>query len=71
VGACHHLPENQMLRLHGAPISNYYNMVKSTLLEKGVEFEEVMAPPSQEPGYLNRSPMGKIPCIETERGFLA
>lgn len=60
-----------MLKLYGAPLSNYYNMVKAALLEKGVEFEEVMSPPSQEEGYLAKSAMGKIPCIETEDGFLA
>lgn len=60
-----------MLRLHGAPLSNYYNMVKTALLEKGIEFEEVLTPPSQDPEYLARSPMGKIPCLETERGFLS
>lgn len=60
-----------MLKLYGAPLSNYYNMVKTALLEKGVEFEEVMTPPSQESGYLAKSAMGKVPCIETEHGFLA
>lgn len=60
-----------MLRLYGAPLSNYYNMVKCALLEKGMAFEAIMAPPSQEADYLGKSPMGKIPCIETERGFLA
>lgn len=60
-----------MLKLYGAPLSNYYNMVKAALLEKGIEFEEVMTPPSQESTYLARSAMGKIPCIETEHGYLA
>lgn len=60
-----------MLKLYGAPLSNYYNMVKTALLEKGVPFEEVFTPPNQEPDYLGKSPMGKIPCLETEEGFLA
>lgn len=60
-----------MIKLHGAPLSNYYNMVKTAMIEKNVEFEAVMAPPSQEPGYLAKSAMGKIPCIETDKGFLA
>ncbi|MEJ2131226.1 MAG: glutathione S-transferase family protein [Gammaproteobacteria bacterium] len=60
-----------MIKLHGAPLSNYYNMVKTALLEKGLEFEDVMTPPSQEDDYLAKSAMGKIPCIETEDGFLA
>ena len=60
-----------MLKLHGAPLSNYYNMAKTALLEKGVEFEEVLTPPSQEADYLAKSTMGKIPCLETDHGFLA
>ena len=30
-----------MLKLYGFAVSNYYNMVKLALLEKGVAFEEV------------------------------
>lgn len=30
-----------MLKLYGFAVSNYYNMVKMALLEKGVPFEEV------------------------------
>jgi len=60
-----------MIKLHGAPLSNYYNMVKTALLEKNIAFEAVLSPPSQEPDYLAKSPMGKIPCIETDQGFLA
>ncbi len=60
-----------MINLYGAPISNYYNMVKVALIEKGIDFEEVLTPPSQDPAYLNQSPMGKIPCIETPDGFLS
>ena len=59
-----------MLKLHGAALSNYYNMVKTALLEEGIEFEEVLTPPSQDPAYLAKSPLGKIPCLETEHGFL-
>ena len=60
-----------MIKLYGAPISNYYNMVKVALIEKGIDFEEVLTPPSQDPAYLNQSPMGKIPCIETPDGFIS
>jgi glutathione S-transferase len=59
-----------MIKLYGFPISNYYNMVKMALLEKGMEFEEVIVKPSQEDIYLGKSPMGKVPCIETDQGFL-
>ncbi|MBQ0721440.1 MAG: glutathione S-transferase family protein [Gammaproteobacteria bacterium] len=57
-----------MFKLYGFPVSNYYNMVKLTLLEKGFEFEEVITRPSQEDDYLNKSPMGKIPCLEVKEG---
>ncbi len=60
-----------MIKLYGAPLSNYYNMVKTALIEKGIEYEAVMQPPSQEDDYRAKSAMGKIPCIESERGFLA
>jgi len=50
--------------------SNYYNMVKAVLLEKGVAFDEVDVRPSQESDYLAKSPMGKVPCLQTEQGFL-
>jgi glutathione S-transferase len=52
------------------PLSNYYNMVKAILLEKGMQFEEVLVTPNQEDDYLAKSPMGKVPCLETEQGFL-
>ena len=60
-----------MIKLHGAPLSNYYNMVKTALLEKQLAFEAVLARPSQEPAHLAISPMGKIPCIQTDAGYLA
>jgi len=58
------------MKLHGFPISNYYNMVRMVLLEKGMDFEEVYTKPSQDSDYLVYSPMGKVPCLETEQGFL-
>lgn len=60
-----------MLKLYGFPLSNYFNMVKIILMEKGVDYEYVNTMPSQEDDYLSRSPMGKVPCIETEQGFLS
>lgn len=59
-----------MLKLYGFTVSNYFNMVKNVLLEKGVDFEFVNTMPSQEGDYLSMSPMGKVPCIETDQGFL-
>ncbi len=58
------------IKLYGMPLSNYYNMVKAILLEKGMQFEEVLVTPNQEDDYLTKSPMGKVPCLETEQGFL-
>ncbi|MCB1645950.1 MAG: glutathione S-transferase family protein [Pseudomonadales bacterium] len=60
-----------MIKLHGVNRSNYYNMVKCAMLEKGIPFEEVLTPPSQEAEMLDRSAMGRIPFIETEKGYLA
>ena len=60
-----------MIKLYGFAISNYFNMVKMALLEKGVEFEIIETRPSQEDDYLAMSPMGKVPCIETDQGFLS
>jgi len=59
-----------MLKLHGSSISNYTNMVKQCLIEKGVEFEQIHVAPNQEEDFLAISPMGKIPCLETSDGHL-
>ena len=51
-----------MIRLHGFSASNYYNVPKLALLEKGIEFEEVLsysgAGPKYKPEYLDKSPLG-------------
>lgn len=59
-----------MLKLYGFPLSNYYNKAKLALLEKGVPFEEVLVPFGRE-GKEDKSPLGKVPYIETEHGFLS
>lgn len=59
-----------MLKLYGFPVSNYFNMVKLALLEKGVPFETVITYPSQDSDYLAISPRGKVPCLGTERGVI-
>lgn len=63
-----------MLKLHGFSASNYYNVAKLALLEKGVPFEEVTvytgAGAGYRPDYLASSPLGKVPCLETDAGFL-
>lgn len=60
-----------MLKLHGFAVSNYYNMIKLALLEKGVAFEEVLFFGGQTPESFSRSPRGKVPVLETEQGFLS
>ena len=60
-----------MLKLHGFAVSNYFNMARMALLEKGAPFEVVTVFPSQEAAYLAHSPMGKVPCLETPAGFLS
>ncbi|MDH1630005.1 glutathione S-transferase [Pseudomonas mosselii] len=60
-----------MLKLHGFAVSNYYNMVKLALLEKGVPFEEVPFFGGQLPQALAISPRGKVPVLETEHGFIS
>ena len=60
-----------MLKLYGVPLSNYYNMVKVSLLEKRLPFEEVKQGGSQEEAFLAKSPMGKIPVLETEQGCIS
>jgi glutathione S-transferase len=64
-----------MLKLHGFSSSNYYNFVKLALLEKELTFEETLiytgAGDGYHPEYLEKSPLGKVPCLETEEGFLS
>ena len=60
-----------MIKLYGLRMSNYYSLAKALMIEKGIEYEEVKAPPSQEEDYLERSPMGKMPSIEVNGRFLS
>ncbi len=60
-----------MLKLYGTSISPNHNKVKLALLEKGIEFEEVLQLPSQDEAFLARSPMGKIPLMEVDGRFFA
>lgn len=59
-----------MLKLCGFAGSNYYNKVKLALMEKGVAFEEELVWTDRSPELLARSPLGKVPFIETEHGHL-
>ncbi|WP_223434010.1 MULTISPECIES: glutathione S-transferase family protein [unclassified Pseudomonas] len=59
-----------MLKLYGFSVSNYYNMVKLALLEKGLPFEEVPFYAGQSPEALAISPRGKVPVLRDEQGFV-
>ena len=60
------------LKLCGFAVSNYYNKLKIQLLEKGVSFEEelVWVKPVEPTTFL-RSPMGKVPFLETPHGCIS
>lgn len=57
-----------MLKLYGFAGSNYCNKVKTALLEKGIEFEEVYQYHDRSPALLEKSPLGKLPFFEFEDG---
>ena len=60
-----------MITLYGVAISNYYNKVKLTLLEKNIAFVEEALAPNQSEAVLKRSPLGKVPFIKTAEGYLS
>jgi glutathione S-transferase len=60
-----------VLRLHGYAVSNYFNIARAALIEKGVDFEVVTVRASQDPEFLAHSPMGKIPVLETPHGWVS
>lgn len=60
-----------MIQLYGLQMSNYYSLTKALLIEKGVAFEEVKAPPTQKEDNLARSPMGKMPSIGVDGQFMS
>jgi len=57
-----------MLTLHGFPYSNYHNIVKHALMQKGIAFEENITYPNT-PELLAVSPTGKAPAMTTENGI--
>jgi glutathione S-transferase len=65
------LGQKDMIKLHGATISNYYNTAKLALVEKQIAFEEVAIFPSQKPEVLENSPVGKVPWIEVDGNVLS
>ena len=56
-----------MLTLHGFPFSNYHNIVKHALMQKGVPFDEHITYPNS-PEMLEVNPTGKVPAMTTESG---
>jgi len=64
-----------LLKLHGFSSSNYYNVPKLALLEKAIEFEEVVSytgvGPKYKPECLDKSPLGKVPALETPEGYIS
>ncbi len=60
-----------MLTLCGFALSNYYNKVKMALIEKDIPFTEKLVMTSQKDEMLERSPMGKVPYLETDQGTLS
>ena len=60
-----------MITLCGFGVSNYYNKLKLILLEKGVPFRQRVVYPWERDGFIAKSPMGKIPYLETEVGDLS
>lgn len=60
-----------MLKLYGFAVSNYFNMVKLAMQEKGLAFEVVNVLGQQGPEFFSISPRGKVPCLETPDGFIS
>lgn len=59
------------ITLCGFAVSNYYNKVKLSLLEKNVPFAEALVFTSQKEEMLAESPMGKVPFLRTSKGVLS
>lgn len=58
------------LRLHGYPVSNYFNIARAALIEKGLPHEIVTARAARDDAFLAMNPMGKIPILETPDGWI-
>ncbi len=60
------------LKLCGFSGSNYYNQVKLQLLEKQLAFEEeLVLTGTGAPSLVDRSPMAKVPFLDTGRGCIS
>lgn len=59
------------LILHGHAVSNYFNTVRAVLIEKQADFTIQQAGASRDHAFLARSPLGKIPFLQTADGFIS
>ncbi|MDB5971659.1 MAG: glutathione S-transferase [Hydrocarboniphaga sp.] len=59
------------LLLHGYAVSNYFNTLRQALLEKEALFDIVRLRAGRDEAFLSRSPMGKIPYLQTPEGTLS
>lgn len=60
-----------MIKIYGVSISNYFSALKTALIEKQLDFEEVRTFPSQDEKMLGISPMGKVPVLEVDGRVLS
>jgi glutathione S-transferase len=62
----HSFEHAMTIKLCGFSASNYYNKIKLQLLEKVVPFEEELVwVGNSEAALLKRSPLGKVPFLDT------
>src|SRR3546814_8444654 len=54
------------LRLHGYPVSQYFNAARAALIEKGTDFQVIPTRAAQDDAFLAHSAMGKIPYRSEE-----
>ncbi|WP_068072298.1 glutathione S-transferase family protein [Novosphingobium lentum] len=59
------------LRLHGYPVSNYFNIARAALIEKRLVHDIVTARAAQDDAFLAMNPMGKIPVLESPDGWIS
>jgi glutathione S-transferase len=60
-----------VITLCGFGVSNYYNKLKLVLLEKQIPFRERLVYPWERGSFIDQSPLGKIPFIQTAEGGLS
>ena len=58
-------------RLHGYPVSNWFNCARAVMIEKGLGDDYIACRASGDADFLAKSAMGKIPWLETPQGGIA